>query len=141
MERREGLIAFEFWPGGGFTFCSVLLSGRGDDGETFLCAKGGWRVGLWGWKITRSFGLGGGGGGGGEAEGGESFEEVEGACLFAEGWGGDAEDFEVPLAKLELVQVQPVERAMDGGEGGEARDAELGGGDQGVVSSPRSVVS
>ncbi len=56
MERKEGgfLIALEFWPGGGFTFCSVLLSGSGDDGETFLCAKGGWRVGLRGWKITRS---------------------------------------------------------------------------------------
>ena len=75
----------------------------------------------------------------GEAEGGEAVEEPEGAGLFAEGWGRDAEDFKMPLAELKLVEVQPVERAVDGGEGGEARDAELGGG--GHNSGQFSVVS
>ena len=33
---------------------------------------------------------------------------------------------ELPLAELRLVEMQPVEGAMDGGEGGEACDADAG---------------
>ena len=63
----------------------------------------------------------------GEAEVVEAVEDPGGAGGFAEGWGGDADDFELPLTELGLVEVQPVEGAMDGGEGREAGDALLGG--------------
>ena len=72
----------------------------------------------------------------GEAEGVEAVEEPGGAGGFAEGWGGDADDFELPLAELRLVEVQPVEGAMDRGEGGEAGDAALGGGGGGHCIPP-----
>ncbi len=58
----------------------------------------------------------------------EAVEEPGGAGGFAEGWGGDADQLELPLAELGLVEMQPVEGAVDGGEGGEAGDAALGGG-------------
>ena len=69
----------------------------------------------------------------GEAELLEAVEEPGGAGGFAEGWGGDADDLELPLAELGLVEVQPVEGAVDGGEGGEACDAALGGGGRRVI--------
>src|SRR5271170_2283653 len=64
----------------------------------------------------------------GEAEVAEAVEKPGGAGGFAEGWGGDADQLELPLAELRLVEVQPVEGAVDCGEGGEASDATLGGG-------------
>jgi hypothetical protein len=64
----------------------------------------------------------------GQAELLEALEEPGGAGLLAEGWGGDAEHFEVPFAELGLLEVQPVKGAMHRWGGGEARDAELGGG-------------
>jgi hypothetical protein len=62
----------------------------------------------------------------GEAELLEALEEPGGTGGFAEGWGRDADDLEEPLAELGLVEMQPVEGAMDGGEGGELGDAALG---------------
>jgi len=94
------------------------------------------RVGTLG-RRTREFGEGVAGGvdvGVGEAELPETVEEPGGAGLFAEGWGRDAEKFELPLAELRLVQMQPVERAMHRGCGGEACDAELGGGGHSLSS-------
>lgn len=64
----------------------------------------------------------------GETEGLEALEEPGGAGGFAEGWGGDADELKLPLAELGLMEVQPVEGAVDGGESGEAGDAALGGG-------------
>jgi hypothetical protein len=64
----------------------------------------------------------------GEAELVEALEEPLGASPLAEGRCGDAEDFEMPLTEAWLLQVQPVEGAMDCGRGGEARDTELGRG-------------
>ena len=61
----------------------------------------------------------------GEAELLEAVEEPGGAGGFAEGWGGDADDVELPLAELRLVEMEPVEGAMDRGECGQARDAAL----------------
>ncbi len=63
----------------------------------------------------------------GEAEVTEAIEEPGGAGGFAEGGGGDADEVELPLAELGLMEMQPVEGAVDGGEGGEACDAALGG--------------
>jgi hypothetical protein len=63
----------------------------------------------------------------GEVEVGEAGEEPGGAGLLAEGWGGDAEDLELPFEELGLVEVQPLEGAVDCGIGGEAGDAEVGG--------------
>ena len=65
----------------------------------------------------------------------EAVEEPGGAGGFAEGWGGDADEFELPLAELGLVEMQPVEGSVDGGEGGEAGDAALGGGGGGHSES------
>ena len=56
----------------------------------------------------------------------EAVEEPGGAGGFTEGWCGDADQFELPFAELRLVEVQPMEGAMDGCEGGEASDAALG---------------
>ena len=64
----------------------------------------------------------------GQAELLEAVEEPGGANGFAEGWGGDAHDLELPLAELGLVEVQPVEGAVNRGEGGEACYAALGRG-------------
>ena len=61
----------------------------------------------------------------------EAIEEPGGTGGFAEGRGGDADDVELPLAELGLVEVQPVEGAVHGGEAGEACDATLGGGGSG----------
>jgi hypothetical protein len=61
----------------------------------------------------------------GEVEVGEAVEEPGGAGGFAEGWGGDAEDFELPFEELGLVEVQPLEGAVDCGVGGEAGYAEV----------------
>jgi len=61
----------------------------------------------------------------------EAVEEPGGAGGFAEGWGGDADQFELPLAELGLMEVEPVEGSVHGGEGGEAGDAALGGGGSG----------
>jgi hypothetical protein len=56
----------------------------------------------------------------GEVEVGEAGEEPGGAGGFAYGWGGDAQDLKLPFAQLGLVEMQPLEGAMDGGIGGEA---------------------
>ncbi len=69
----------------------------------------------------------------GEAELVEALEEPVGAGGFGEGWGGDADHLELPLEELGLVEVQPVEGAMNGGESGEMGDAALGGGGGGHV--------
>ena len=63
----------------------------------------------------------------GQAELLEALEEPGGACGFSEGWGGNADEFQLPLAELGLVEMQPVKGAMDSGEGCEARDAALSG--------------
>ena len=52
----------------------------------------------------------------GEAELAEAVEEPGGTGVLGEGRGWDAEEFELPLAELWLVEMQPVEGAMDGGE-------------------------
>ena len=65
----------------------------------------------------------------------EAVEEPGGAGGFAERRRWDANDFELPLAELGLVEVQPVEGAMHGGESGEACDAALGGGGGGHSST------
>ena len=67
-------------------------------------------------------------GGVGEAELLEAVEEPGCAGGFAEGWGWDADEFQLPLAELGLVEMQPAEGSVDGGERGEACDAALGGG-------------
>jgi hypothetical protein len=64
----------------------------------------------------------------GEAELLEAVEEPGCAGRFAEWWGGDADDVQLPLAELRLVEMQPVEGSVDSGECGEAGDAALGGG-------------
>ena len=58
----------------------------------------------------------------------EALEEPVGAGGFAEGWGGDADYFELPLAELGLVEMEPVKGSVDRGEGGQAGDSALGGG-------------
>jgi hypothetical protein len=52
--QREGLIPLEFWTGRGLLFAPSCFLEEGIMGD--FCAKGGWRVGLRGWKITRSLG-------------------------------------------------------------------------------------
>ncbi len=64
-----------------------------------------------------------------EAELPEAVEEPCGAGLFAEGWCGDADELELPLAKLGLVEMQPVEGSVHGSERSEPGDTALGGGD------------
>jgi hypothetical protein len=64
----------------------------------------------------------------GEAELVEAVEEPGGAVVFGEGGRGDANELELPLAELGLMEVQPVEGAMDGGEAGEPGDSALCGG-------------
>ncbi len=71
----------------------------------------------------------------GEAEGGEALEEPGGAGLLGEGGRGDGEHLELPAAELGLVQMQPVEGAVDGELGGEAGDAALG--ERGLVGGGR----
>ncbi len=65
----------------------------------------------------------------GEAEGAEAVEEPGGAGLLGEGRRGDGEHLELPQAELRLVEMQPVEGAMDGNQAGKAADAlvSLGG--------------
>jgi hypothetical protein len=58
----------------------------------------------------------------------EATEEPVGAVVFAEGWGWDADELELPGAELRLVEMQPMEGAMDGSESGESCDSALGGG-------------
>jgi hypothetical protein len=58
----------------------------------------------------------------------ESFEEPGGARGFVERWGGNADEFKLPLAELRLVEMEPVEGSVDRGERGEACDAALCGG-------------
>jgi len=55
----------------------------------------------------------------------EPVEEPGGAGGFAEGRSGDADEIELPLTELWLVEVKPMEGAVDGCEGGEASDAAL----------------
>ena len=63
-----------------------------------------------------------------EAEVAEAIQKPGGAGGLAEGGSGDADEVELPLTELGLVEVQPVEGSMDGSECGEAGDAALGGG-------------
>ena len=58
----------------------------------------------------------------------EAVQDPGGAGGFAEGWGRDSDEVELPLAELGLVKMEPVEGAVNGGEGGESRDAALGRG-------------
>jgi hypothetical protein len=58
----------------------------------------------------------------------EAAKEPFGAVMLAEWWGRDADELELPEAKLRLVKVQPVEGAVDGGESCETSDAALCGG-------------
>jgi hypothetical protein len=63
----------------------------------------------------------------GEAEVFEAVEKPGGPGLLVERWGGDADEFKLPLTELRLVEVQPMEGAMDGGKAGQAGNAALGG--------------
>jgi hypothetical protein len=74
-----------------------------------------------------------------EAELMEAVKEPGGAGGFVEGWGGNADDVELPLAELWLVEVQPVKGSVDGGEGCQAGDAALGGGGGGHQDSASAV--
>ncbi|MCU1225826.1 MAG: hypothetical protein JWQ42_3919 [Edaphobacter sp.] len=56
----------------------------------------------------------------------EAIEKPGGTGGFAEGRSGDTDEFELPLAKPWLVEVKPVEGAVDGCEGREAGDTALG---------------
>jgi hypothetical protein len=56
----------------------------------------------------------------------EAVQEPGGSGGFGEGWCGDADELELPAEELRLVEVQPVEGSVDGGEGGESGDAALG---------------
>ena len=58
----------------------------------------------------------------------EALDEPGRAGGLAEGRRGYAKQFELPAAHLLLLQVQPVERTMDGGGGGKPCDAKLGRG-------------
>src|ERR1700743_3674467 len=64
----------------------------------------------------------------GQAEGMEAVEEPVGARGFAEGRSGDADDFELPLTELRLMEVQPMECTVNRGEGCQPCDAALGSG-------------
>jgi hypothetical protein len=57
----------------------------------------------------------------------ESLKEPGRAGLLTEGRRRDPQQFHLPLAELELMQVQPVEGAVHRGRGGETRDAKLSG--------------
>ena len=71
-----------------------------------------------------------------EAEGAELAAEPDGADVFVKGWGGDGEEFELPAAELQLMEVKPVKSAVDGGVGGEVSEAALvGEGDRGGYSA------
>ena len=58
----------------------------------------------------------------------EAVQEPGGAGGFVECGRGDADELELPLAELGLVEVEPMEGSVDGGEAGEACDAALGEG-------------
>jgi hypothetical protein len=64
----------------------------------------------------------------GEAELVEALEEPGGAGVLGKGGRGDADQFKLPEAELRLVQMQPVEGAVNGGEAGEAGDSTVSGG-------------
>jgi hypothetical protein len=64
----------------------------------------------------------------GEAELVEAVKEPGGAVVLCEGGRGDADEFKLPLTELRLVEMEPVEGAMDWGEAGEAGDSTLSGG-------------
>ena len=57
----------------------------------------------------------------------EPIEKPGRAGSFTEGRSGDAEHLQMPAAKLQLVQMQPVESGMDAPVGGELSDTNLGG--------------
>ncbi len=67
----------------------------------------------------------------------EAVEEPCGAGGFFRGGGGDADELQLPLAELGLVEMQPVEGAMNRGEGGDARDAALAAAVAGISIRPR----
>jgi hypothetical protein len=61
----------------------------------------------------------------------EMMEAIKKPCSagrFCEGGRGDADHLQLPLAKLGLVEVQPMKGPVHRGEGGEAGDALLGSG-------------
>lgn len=53
-------------------------------------------------------------------------KKPEGAGLFSEGRSGDANHLQQPFVNLGLMQMQPVETPMDGGESRKAGDALMG---------------
>ena len=68
-----------------------------------------------------------------EPELAEALEEPGRAGALAEGGRRDGEHLQQPLPQLRLVQVQPMEGAVDRGQGGEPADALVGFGVRGVV--------
>ena len=63
-----------------------------------------------------------------QAEFAEAVGEPEGAVMLGERRGGDGEEFQLPLTHAGLMEVQPVEGAVDGERGGQAGDAQEGQG-------------
>jgi hypothetical protein len=59
----------------------------------------------------------------GEAQLIEALDEPGGSGGFSEGWSGDSDHLQLPLTELGLMEMQPVECPVNGGESGEAGDA------------------
>jgi hypothetical protein len=74
-----------------------------------------------------------------ESQGTKLLDEPLCAAALGEGWRWDREDLDQPDAKLRLMEVKPVERAMDGKRPGETADLELrvGGGRHQYSTSTR----
>jgi hypothetical protein len=65
-----------------------------------------------------------------EAKLAKAMKEPGCAIVLGEGRGGDADKLKLPLAELRLMEVEPVEGAMDWSESSEAHDSALSGGDR-----------